>query len=94
MTDEQTKINEAFEKCLSSYLSKEAKKQISEIYGAKVAAEVTAIYDDALSAPVNWRTATIDSALPILHELLDRKYPWLSGLARQNINYSFIMEWK
>lgn len=94
MTDNQTKINAAFEDFLESYLSSESQKQIADTYGAEIAAEVKAIYDDALNAPVDWRTATMDSALDAMHELLTRKYPWLSPKSRTKLNYAFIMAWK
>lgn len=94
MADERDSINAAFETCLQSYLSKEAREKIREHYGAAVAARVQAIYDDALGCPVDWRSATIDTALPVLHKFLDNKYPWLSSKARSQIVGAFIMEWK
>ena len=94
MADEQDIINQAFETFLESYLSKEAREKITAFYGESIATRVKAIYEDALKCPVDWRTATIDTALPILHELLEGKYPWLSGKARSKIVGAFIMEWK
>lgn len=94
MVNDQTEINAAFENYLESYLSKEAREKIAARYGEEVAAKVKAIYDDALGCPVDWRTASIDTALPVLHELLSAKYSWLSSKARTNINSAFIMEWK
>lgn len=94
MTDEQAKINDAFERFLNSNLSLDAQQQITDSYGEETAAQVKAIYDEALSVPVDWRTATIDSALPVLHEFLNSDYSWLSDKARSNINYAFIMAWR
>lgn len=94
MTDEQAKISEAFERFLNSYLSRAARQQITDSYGEEIAAQVKTIYDAALGVPVDWRTATIDTALPVLHELLNRDYSWLSDAARRNINYAFILERK
>ena len=94
MADEQDIINEAFETLQESYLSKDAREKITALYGEGIAARVKAIYDDALKCPVDWRTATIDTALPVLHELLAARYPWLSGKARSKITGAFIMEWK
>ncbi len=94
MTDERLKINEAIETFLGSHLSREVSEKIASVYGEAVAARVKAIYDDALKCDVDWRTATIDTALPILDELLNRKYPWLSQRARSKIVSAFIMEWK
>jgi hypothetical protein len=94
MADEQEIINEAFETFQESYLSKESHEKITALYGERIAARVKAIYEDALKCPVDWRTATIDTALPVLHELLTSKYPWLSGKARSKITGAFIVEWK
>lgn len=94
MEGDHDKINEAFESLLDSCLSKEALEKISLGYGEAVATRVKAIYDDALMCPVDWRTATIDTALTVLHELLQSKYPWLSREARSKINLAFITEWK
>jgi len=91
---EQDIINEIFETHLNSTFSKESKQQIANIYSVEIASKVIAIYSDAMNAPVDWKIATIDSALPILHELLDTKYPWLSAKARAKLNYAFIMTWK
>ena len=93
MSEEET-LNEAFEKYLESTLSKESRQKLIKEYGDEIASEVNAIYQDAMQAPVDWKTATIDSALPILHELLQNKYPWLSSKARTKINYAFIMTGK
>jgi hypothetical protein len=94
MADEQAMINEAIETFLESYLSIEVREKVTDLYGKGIAARVKAIYDDALKCPVDWRTATIDTALPVLHELLTGKYPWLSGKAKSKIVWAFIMEWK
>lgn len=94
MTDEQANINKAFENYLAPFLSQEAREQIAARYGEAVATKVKAIYDDALNCPVDWRTATIDTALPVLRALLTDKYPWLSRQARSNLINAFIMDWK
>lgn len=94
MNDEQDKINAAFERFLFAHLSKDARRQIVDSYGERVAAQVDLIFDAALDAPVDWRTATMDSALGVLHDFLDREYSWFSPEARTNINYAFIMTWK
>lgn len=91
---EQDIINQAFEKYLESYLSKEARQKIAERYGEEIALKAAAVYADAINCPVDWRTATIDSALPILSELLSRNYSWLSDKARSKIISAFVMEWK
>lgn len=94
MNEEQIKINEAFEKFLRNYLSPEDRKQIAAVYGEQIAEQVRTIYDEALNAPVDWGSATMDSALDSMHEFLDQKYPWLSPVARTKINHAFIMVWK
>ncbi len=94
MVDEQAMINEAFENILQSYLSSAVKQKITARYGEAVAVKVQCIHDDALFCPVDWRTATMDTALPILLAFLTNKYPWLSDKAKSNINYAFIMAWK
>lgn len=94
MTDEQNLINEIFTKYLGSDLSVEARQKIAVAYGEEIVSKVIDIYSEAIDCPVDWRTATIDSALPILHDLLNRKYPWLNTEARKKINYAFIMTWK
>jgi hypothetical protein len=94
MTVVQNQINEAFEKYLQSYLSPETREKIAAYYGNEVAVGVQNIYHDALNCSVDWRTATMDSALLAMHQLLDSKYPWLSKKARTNINFAFIMSWK
>jgi hypothetical protein len=94
VTEEQAKINEAFENFLDSYLPPAAMEKIRACYGEEVATTVKAIYDDAMNAPVDWRTASMDSALALMHEHLSSKYPWLSPLARRKLNYAFIMAWK
>jgi hypothetical protein len=94
VTEEQTKISEAFENFLGSYLSEEDIEKIIARYGSDIAARVKSIYDDAIDSPVDWSTATMDSALTVLHELLTSKYPWLTKEARSKINWAFIMTWK
>jgi hypothetical protein len=94
LTTEQDIINQAFEKYLESYLSKEARQKIADSYGEEIALKAAAVYTDAINCPVDWRTATIDSALPILSELLSRNYSWLSDKARLKIIGAFVMEWK
>ena len=97
MTDEQNKINQAFERFLlttNTYFSKKDLESIAVEYGSEAAIQAKKIYDEAIDAPVDWRTATMDSALGVLHDFLDREYSWLSPKARTNINYAFIMTWK
>lgn len=94
MTNEQNNINEAFEIYLQTSLDKEARERIAARYGEAIAAGVEAISKDALQCPVDWRAATMDSALDELHGFLDEKYSWLSAKARANLNYAFIMCWK
>jgi hypothetical protein len=94
MTDEQQKICLALENCQDSYLSQQDREKIAAQYGEDIAVKVKALYDDALNCPVDWRTATIDTALPVLHKLLASKYPWLSAKARTYIVGAFVMEWK
>ncbi len=91
---DETKINEAVERCVSSDLSPDAERQIADLYGARIAAETRSVYEAALNCPVDWRTATMDDALSALHRFLDDKYPWLSAEARSRLNYCFIMAWK
>ena len=94
MTDEQSLINEALENFLESALSKEVIQKISNHYGTAIALKVKAVYVDALNCPVDWQTETIDTALPVLHDLLNSKYPWLSKKARSKIKDAFITAWK
>lgn len=94
MTEEQAKINEAFEQFPGSSLSKEARQKIVENYGEEIAAQVEKIYQAALDVPVDWNTWTMDSALDAMHALLAREYPWLSQKSRTTLNFMFIMAWK
>ena len=94
MNDAQNKINLAFEKHLSSSLTKQNLADIQTEFGIDTAAQVKTIYSEALNAPVKWRTATMDSALDTMHRFLTENYPWLSDKARTKINYAFIMAWK
>ena len=91
---EEDKINEALANCLGSSLSKEAEEKIRDLYGDEVLAKAMAIYKDALDCPMDWQTATMDSALPVLAEYLKTKYPWLTPEAKRALNYCFIMAWK
>jgi len=92
--DDKAKINEAVARCLSSGLPQEVERRITELYGAQIAAETRALYEDAMDCPVDWRTAKMDDALSVLHRFLDNKYPWLSAEAESCLNYCFIMAWK
>lgn len=94
MSDTQTKINLAFEKHLSSHLSKQNLADILAEFDTEIAAQVQKIYSESLNVPVDWRTATMDSALDTMHQFLKDKYPWLSDETRTKINYAFIMAWK
>ena len=94
MTSEHDLINEVFENYLGSGLSSEVGRTIADAYGEETASKVHAIYTEAIHCPVDWQTATIDTALPVLHEFLENKYPWLSREARKKINFAFIMTWK
>ncbi len=94
MTQEQQSINNAFAEFLGSYLSLDAREKIAAAYGEAIAAKVREIYDDALNCSVDWSRATIDTALPVMHSVLDTKYPWLSKAARSALVHAFIMEWK
>lgn len=94
MTETESKICEAIETFLDSFLLEEQRKRIAARYGEEIAAQVKAIYDDALSGPADWRTETMDSALDGMHRLLEGKYPWLSAKARTKLNYAFLMTWK
>src|SRR3712207_6743260 len=89
--DDKAKINEAIVRCVGSYLSPDAEREIANLYGARVAAGVRAVYDDALDCPVDWRTATMDDGLSVMHRFLDESYAWLSDEARTRLNYCFIM---
>ena len=92
---EQDRVSSAIEECIGSYLSRESEQQITERYGAEIAARVRAIYDDALECPlVDWRKESMDSALGLLCEYMNDRYPWLSKEARTKINYCYIMAWK
>lgn len=94
MTQTQSKICEAFEEFLDTYLLEEQRKGIASRYGEEIAAQVKAIYDDALSGPADWGTETMESALDGMHRVLDLKYPWLSAKVRTKLNYAFLMTWK
>jgi hypothetical protein len=72
----------------------EARQEIADVYGEEIVSKVIDIYTDAIDCPVDWRTINGCSALPILHALLNSKYPWLNEEARKKINYAFIMTWK
>lgn len=92
---EQEQISRAIEECIGAYLSRECEQQIAERYGAEIAAQVRAIYDDAMGCPlVDWRKESMDSALSLLWEYMNGKYPWLSEKARTTLNFCYIMSWK
>ena len=93
MTNEQIKINEAFENHLNSYLF-EARDNIASQFGEETLHSLEKIYNDAMNCSVDWRTANIDKALPILNNLINDRYPWLSTRAQSNLRYAFIMTWK
>ena len=94
LVTEEAMISEALAKHIGSYFSVDAEKKVRDLYGEDVAAKAKAIYKDALNCPVDWRTATMDSALPVLAEYLNTKYPWLTPEAKTSLNYCFIMAWK
>ena len=86
-----SEINKAFETYLSMFLSEEELRKIRARFGDEVTAAVEAIYKEAIDCPVDWG---IDAALPVLRNLLDSKYPWLSSKARSNIINAFVMNSK
>lgn len=94
MTQEQVYLNEIFEKYLGSYLSAESLQLITARYGESIASQSKKIYDELMHCPVDWRTATMDSALTILASEIARKYGWLSERAKRNLNYAYLMNWK
>ena len=91
---EQDRINAAFARSLRSSWSDETEREITQFFGAEIALKARLIYDDIMHCPVDWRVATIDTALPSLGDFLDANYPWLTTVARRNLNYAFIMTWK
>lgn len=94
MTTEQSQICEALEKHLGSYLSKEASALIRRDYGDAVLAGVERAYRETIDCPVDWRTATMDTALAALSALLTERHPWLTAKARSSLVHAFIMTWK
>ena len=96
MTDsaEYDKINEAIVRFLHSSWSKETEGEIEQAYGVDVAVKVRTVYDEAIHCPVDWRTATMDSALDTLAEFLPARFPWLTPDAKTRLNYAYIMVWK
>ncbi len=93
MTEEQARISDALESALGIY-SRQDKQKIVEGYGEPLATQVFAIVEDALNCPVDWKTASIDTALPVLHDLLMSRYPWLTDGARRAIIHAFVITWK
>lgn len=91
---EEDKINEVLSKYLGSYFSREAEAQVRSIYGDEIAAKVRAVYNDALNCPVDWRTASMDSALALLASYLKSNHPWLTPEAKSALNSCYIMTWK
>jgi hypothetical protein len=87
-------ISAAIVGCIGSWLSKDSEAAIAEKYGPLVRRWVRHIYDAELGCPVDWKTATMDSALDTMHVFLDERFPWLAGPARTKLNYCFIMAWK
>jgi hypothetical protein len=94
MTPEQSNICDALEKHLGSYLSKEASAVIRRDYGDVVLAGAEKVYREAIHCPVDWRTATMDTALAALSALLTERHPWLTAKARSSLVHAFIMAWK
>ncbi len=97
MTNEQSEINRIFEQFSlieNSYFSKEHLEDITAEYSSEAIVRAEKIFREAINVPVDWRAATIDSALPVLRDFLRREYPWLSDKSRSNINYAFVMSWK
>jgi hypothetical protein len=91
---EQDRLNEAFERALRSSWSDETRQEITQFFGEEITVKARSIYAEIMHCPVDWRVATIDSALPLLGDFLDANYPWLTAVARRNLNYAFIMTWK
>ena len=93
MTNEQSKINEAFENHLKSFLF-EARDKIANKYGAEIITKVETIYNEVMNCPIDWRKANINAALTLLNKLINDKYPWLSHKAQANLREIFIKTWK
>ena len=91
---EEDRINDAFARALRSSWSDETHQEITQFFGEEIAIKARLIYADIMHCPIDWRVATIDSALPLLEDFLDANYPWLTKMARRNLNYAFIMTWK
>lgn len=94
LVTEEAIISEVLAKHIGSYFSVDAENKVRDLYGEEVATRAKAIYNDALNCPVDWRSATMDSALLVLAQYLNTKYPWLTPEAKTSLNYCFIMTWK
>ena len=88
---EYEKINEAI---VRFQRPKERKQEMLDAYGMDIVAKVEALYSEAMDCPVDWKTATMASALDALHDFLNTNYPWLTPEAKTHLNYDFIMCWK
>ncbi len=87
-------ISEAIVRFHTHLLLNRQKEEMEAIYGADIAAKVEMLSDEAMGCPVDWKTATMDSALDTMHAFLNAHYPWLSPEAKSQLNYCFIMCWK
>jgi hypothetical protein len=68
--------------------------EIAVTHGTRVAVTARRIVDDVLSAPVDWRTATMDDGLRVAGALMTERYPWLDQPARAHLAHLFTMTWK
>jgi hypothetical protein len=79
---------------LPSYMSDEVADDVAARHGTRVAVSTRRIVDDVISAPVDWRTATMDDGLLAMTRLADERYPWLDRPARARLSDMFTMTWK
>lgn len=88
------KISEIIVRYLQSYWSVEVGRQIEEVYGHDLAVKAKAVYDEAIDCPIDWHKEDMNSALAIVSDFLQARFPWLTERAKTRLNYCFIMVWK
>lgn len=91
---EYDKVNEAIVRFVAHDWTKALEQQITQSYGPELAAQVKFIHNEAMSCPVDWRQANMDSALAVLADFLATRFPQLSPEAKTCLNYAYIMTWK
>lgn len=88
------KVSEAIVRFVDSFWTAEIEQEIEASYSREVAQATRYVYHETMDCPVDWNTENMDSALAVLAEFFDSRFPWLTPEARTRLNYRFMMTWK